>query len=770
VAYSDFDRNSGSDAAAGTTVSHDVQVQPAHGPDFLDIPGNSSTTAVLTVGASVSDVIEIGGDTDWFRVDLVAGQTYIFSLNGAAVGGSAALSDTYLRLMDATGSQIAYDDDGGPGNNSLLSFTASTTGTYFLNAGAYSTYTGGYTLSWAPPLPTYTMDQVASYLASGYWADTGRSWHAFAGGTITYNITNLTADGQRLAEEAFHAWAGVTGLNFVATTGAAQISFDDNQSGAYANYVSSGNVTQSATVNVDTGWLSTYGTGRNSYSLQTYIHEIGHTLGLGHAGNYNGSAGWSATIGGDNHFLNDSWQATIMSYFDQDQNASVNASHAFVVGPMLADIIAIQSLYGVPTNVRAGNTTYGFNSNSIAEHDFSQYTQGDMVAFGIFDSGGTDTIDTSGFSAAQLIDLRPGTYSNIGGEVGNIGIAFNTVIENATGGSGSDQIIGNVTHNVLMGGAGADFIYGGEGWDTIWGNSSTAIGGFTDGGDTLYGEGGNDLIYGNQGFDFVSGGSGSDTIYGGLDGDTIWGNDPNAVGAFPDGSDTIYGQGGNDIIYGNQDNDFLYGGEGADTIYGGLGNDTIWGNEPGAIGAYPDGVDIIYGQDGHDTIYGNQEGDYLFGGTGYDTIYGGLGNDFIYGNEVGADAAWDSDDALYGQDGNDTIHGQGGNDFIFGGAGIDHIHGGFGNDTLYGHEPGNGTADSQDFFYFQNGWGFDAIGDFNVAQDVLNFTALASFGIHSMQDLSFSNYNGNMVIAFGGSNIQFLGVGGGVTTANFLFA
>jgi predicted Zn-dependent protease len=40
----------------------------------------------------------------------------------------------------------------------------------------------------------------------------------------------------------------------------------------------------SATVSVAQSWLNANGTSLGSYSMQTYIHEIGHALGLGHAG------------------------------------------------------------------------------------------------------------------------------------------------------------------------------------------------------------------------------------------------------------------------------------------------------------------------------------------------------------------------------------------------------------------------------------------------------------------------------------------------------
>ena len=57
-------------------------------------------------------------------------------------------------------------------------------------------------------------------------------------------------------------------------------------------------------------------------------------------------------------------QATVMSYFDQSENTYINASHAYPVTPMIADIIAIQNLYGMPTDSNAGNTVYGYESNA----------------------------------------------------------------------------------------------------------------------------------------------------------------------------------------------------------------------------------------------------------------------------------------------------------------------------------------------------------------------------------------------------------------------
>jgi serralysin len=117
------------------------------------------------------------------------------------------------------------------------------------------------------------------------------------------------------------------------------MTFDDAASGAYTSGSWSGAGITSASINISQDWLATYGTGIDSYSFETYLHEIGHALGLGHAGPYNGSA----TYGVDNIYKNDSWAYTVMSYFDQGESGY--GSTRFVLTPQMADIVAVQSLY-----------------------------------------------------------------------------------------------------------------------------------------------------------------------------------------------------------------------------------------------------------------------------------------------------------------------------------------------------------------------------------------------------------------------------------------
>ena len=103
-------------------------------------------------------------------------------------------------------------------------------------------------------------------------------------------------------------------------------------------------------------------------SLNVYIHEVGHVLGLGHPGYYPVENATEPHYFGNaqTEYLIDSEQVTVMSYIDSHRNSFIDADYNLPVTPMIADIIAIQSLYGVAETTRMGDTVYGYRSTPAA--------------------------------------------------------------------------------------------------------------------------------------------------------------------------------------------------------------------------------------------------------------------------------------------------------------------------------------------------------------------------------------------------------------------
>ncbi|WP_017905890.1 serralysin family metalloprotease [Pseudomonas asplenii] len=209
--------------------------------------------------------------------------------------------------------------------------------------------------------------------------------------------------------------------------------------------------------------------GLNNFDRQTLVHEIGHNLGLSHPSDYD--ADTSGISYAKAEYAQDTRAYSVMSYWNEShsgQSFTRNGERAYASAPLIDDIAAIQKLYGANHATRTDDSVYGFNSNT--NRDFlSARSSTDKLVFSVWDGGGNDTLDFSGFNENQRIDLNAGAFSDVGGLVGNVSIAHGVMIENAIGGSGNDRLIGNDLVNELRGGDGSDILRGAGGADKLWG-------------------------------------------------------------------------------------------------------------------------------------------------------------------------------------------------------------------------------------------------------------------------------------------------------------
>ena len=604
-----------------------------------DAAANAQTEYTLSPGDVFRGTLASDADGDWIRLNLTGGTTYNITLDG--------IDAAHLALFDRTEKEI-IPDVYSPAGSSLV-YRPTDSGSYYIRVsdglGAFRDYEVSLSEN---TLAEGTHDEIADYLTDGYQLWFGDVRQAFAvapGGTLSANITALTDGGQQLARWALESWSYVSGIQFeFVDHDDAHIMFDDELGGGSAFSITQGGIIISSHVNVGKEYLIS-GASIGSDAFFTYIHEIGHALGLGHAGPYNGFGDY----GTDNVFLNDSTQVTVMSYFFQDENMYIDASNAFPVTPMVADIIAIHDLYGAPADINLGDTVYGYRTNvdgylgevfrRWAGEDDTSFEE--PIALTLYDNGGNDTLDLRTDTADQRIDLEPEGISDVYGLTGNLIIARDVLIENVIAGSGDDVLFGNALANELQGRGGTD---------ALWGRG---------GDDILEGGPGADRLHGGAGTDWVSYRASNAPVTLDLAAGTVTGG--HAEGDVMTGIEGVIGSEYEDVLLGNGASNHLEGGAGADRLDGRGGEDWVSyrGSDAGVhvrlddntvAGAHADGdvivnfenvtgsghADILTGAAGANRLDGGAADDMLEGGGGADELVGGAGEDIASYEHSGA--------------------------------------------------------------------------------------------------------------------------------------
>lgn len=370
---------------------------------------------------------------------------------------------------------------------------------------------------WAGAISYSAPDALADYQA-GYFTGAGMNTTDFS----AFNAQQMVAfhyalDAntftQPLAAKGFSV-EGFTGLNINFIGGGSGggtirgANMDDANPTAYAFYPSNG------VYGGDTFFGDNYDATANSYKTptagnyawHTFIHEIGHSLGLKH-GHETGGPGNTALPAAV-----DSIEFSVMTY--RGYIGQVGYFYGQWDAPqtfMTLDIQALQKMYGADFTVNSGNTIYKWNpaNGDTRVNGAIAIDAGGVKIFAtIWDGGGTDTYDLSSYTTNLKLNLAPGGFSvfsaaqladlgggpNGGFARGNIwnakqfGVDVRSLIENAIGGSGNDSILGNNANNRLTGNSGNDVLSGNGGTDTL-------LGGI--GNDTLNGGLGKDIMTGN---------------------------------------------------------------------------------------------------------------------------------------------------------------------------------------------------------------------------------------------------------------------------------
>ena len=486
---------------SSSTIKDDstIVISDTEGSNQIQLVGGLGIASSRVIGNAVELTLNNNA-----KVQILGASDFLYDVGGnATVGVSGTIEDFNTFVTNTLG-----HTESGSGEN-----TNNDNADLLTEAQSKSTIISG--------IDNDNLVSLDNYIVTALYE--GDSWLNFQGASdpVTYSFNETlppeyTASGdttgwQPLAsnvrdvvDEIMSTANGVVLPDIEKDSGSGEIRFNmvETEAGtaAYAYFPGSGvggDVFLGLDVGTDTdnGNVARYGAGRS-----TIVHELGHALGLTHS-----FEGASSLPTSEEHSAN-----TVMSYTDfrmqvpqftgtqTGSGSEVSVAYESVAPDhfMLYDIAALQAVYGPDTNYLASDTAYTFGTAPF-------YTT-------IWDAGGNDTLDFRGTAYYNVIDLTPGTHSNINyrdidtqiadqqavyrnqlgtshyddwvsdvftGQSSDIytgenalGIAWGTIIEKVTGGPAGNRITDNAVDNSLTGGTANDLFYlGAGGFDTVVG-------------------------------------------------------------------------------------------------------------------------------------------------------------------------------------------------------------------------------------------------------------------------------------------------------------
>lgn len=597
------------------------------------IPGDNTTTATLAVGGSVNGTIDFAGDSDWYEVTVTRGTTYQFQLTSTGTG-AITNGDTVLYLYNPNGSLVTFDDEGGTGSGSMISFTAQRDGVIYVGAEAYGNATGNYDLSATTLLDDdvtngpikndaiLTVNGAASTGTIDYVTD--QDWFTVeltAGTTYTFNLTGT--GGTPLDDPAMglHNSNGVL-LDYNDDTNGydPELTFTPTSSGTYyisveafTGYDPTATGDYSLTASSSGGGGGSTPTGSPLDSLDWGTQLASNTLNVYFAGvgeTFNGvaSLGWTqaeidaamAALQMYENYLDITIQqvftaseATFKLLTDEMNDGTLGYFYPPGQGSASGVGVFISNGYGWST---AGLQPGGYGWITLI-HEFGH-------GFGLahpHDTGGTSEVMSGVSSSSDTgdFDLNQGVFTTMSyidgwstspyGQSSSTAYGWQSTIMALDIALLQDKYGANTTFNSTNNKYALDKVNNsGTDWTTIWDTGGTAdrieantsLDAVIDlrAATLSYEEGGGgylSYVYGIHGGFTIANGVEIEQAVSGNGNDTVTGNDLDNFLGGRNGDDIILGLGGNDRIFGGADNDRIVGGTGQDQLKGGTGDDTF---------------------------------------------------------------------------------------------------------------------------------------------------------------------------------------------------
>ena len=427
----------------------------------------------------------------------------------------------------------------------------------------------------------------------------GHTWQALATWSDVANITFVPADPGEEADIYIYA------LEFTVNSGGNSTGVDHDHGSRIA-------------LNTFLGTVPDLQPG--SAGFNTLVHEIGHSLGLTHPGDYDAVDDVYPTYDNDAEYIQDTSMYSVMSYFDGAEtgySGDGDGLPEFIATPRTHDMFMAQSLYSANFDARNTDSTYGYNAEDVgAQYDFTNFggaNEWDLPQLTIWDGGGVDTLDLSGDDSGVTLDLRPGAFSSTHGMTYNsrsptcpVGRRMSLPATSRTPAAATATTSSPATTATTCSRAATAKITSTASAATIFCAATKATIGCkavsaptrsraepvstlsTTPTATATGRSASPVFSTNRTRRSASAErqapvaptnrsamsrtsrweSGDDHVTGSSQANTLSGND---------GNDTLVGLDGSDTLYGGDGNDTLDGGDHSDTLYGEAGNDTLIG-------------------------------------------------------------------------------------------------------------------------------------------------------------------------------------------------